>query len=282
MTDTLPPRLNLSIPEDWAVQTHELRRVHPQNLDNGDLDWELLSEDLFQVKHEAIGLLLDVGWYPDASSSGHFKLVLIQDQNWEFPLLIYRTNSLDEILSKIETTLTNTNFLKELSSNRRKNEPILANLLPIIDESSDINDAVAAVKSLSENHGEDAISLLIERISDSRARVRYAVVDALKQIGHPSAGEILYNRFLLPEPDLDTRRLLIRALGAVGYAPAIPTLISWLQNPDSQQRAAAAWSLGILKAKKALSSITSAYATERNRSARNEMKTALYRISHTG
>jgi hypothetical protein len=100
------------------------------------------------------------------------------------------------------------------------------------------------------------------------APVRWAVANTLRQAGAVSAGPAPLARLDLPETDLDTRRMLIRALGAVHYTPAIPTLTARLCEPDPQQRGAAAWSLAALDAREAIPAVVNAYASERDRHAR--------------
>jgi HEAT repeat protein len=96
----------------------------------------------------------------------------------------------------------------------------------------------------------------------------------------PSAGEALLGRFLLPEPDLSTRRRIIDALGATGHREATPVLARWLANPDAEQRIAAARALARLEAVDALDAVTEAYATERSPKVRAELQDALRRIAH--
>lgn len=248
---SLPPRHDLVIPETWDLSYHEFRQIDPQKLSPDDLDWLLLKQDLLQIKHKATGILLDVGWYPDSSPSGFYRLVLIQDYEWEQPLFSYASSSYQEIIAKIEEVAVDKKLAVILKEEESKKQ----------------------LKKLG------VLALTTQLSTASDARVRYEIVDQLKRMADPLAGEALHHRFLLPEPDLNTRRLLLRALGAVGYAPAIPTLISWLQNPDSKQREAAAWSLGKLNAKQAIAPLESALKTERNRLAREEMQTAIADIT---
>lgn len=275
MTKPLPPLYPLHIPLQWTLQSHELRTIYPQTLTTSDPDWELLGEDLLQVKHKDIDIILDVGWYPEASPTGQFKLVVIRGTDWTNPLVQLQTRSLDEIVMCIEENLTNPPLVKPSPVV----EPTLADLSTILEHDSNEHNVVKAVRLLVEQDHATVVPLLVTKLADPRPRVRYALVDALRRIGDPTTGAELFERFLLPEPDLNTRRLLLRTLGAVRYSPAIPTLMNWLQNPDVQQRAAAAWSLGILGAIEALPAVTDAYASERNRPARDEIRTALYRLA---
>jgi hypothetical protein len=258
------------------VRTHELRVIDPQTLAANDSDWELLGEDLLQVKHKNTDTILDVGWYPEASPTGQFKLVVIHKTDWANPLVEFHTGSLDEIAVCIEENLANPSLLEHLP---RVAEPTLDDLVAVLEQDADEHNVLEAIRLLFKQDHKTIVQLLITHLADPRSRVRYALVDALRRIGDPATGAALFERFLLPEPDLDTRRLLIRTLGAVKHSPAIPTLIDWLENPDPQQRAAAAWSLSALNATEALSAITNAYARERNGLVRDEIRAALYQLA---
>jgi hypothetical protein len=67
-------------------------------LQNGSIEQLLdrLSEDLLQV-HYNNGFVLDVGWYGEGIADGCFKVVAVQDGDWDKPLLEYRTQSLEEL-----------------------------------------------------------------------------------------------------------------------------------------------------------------------------------------
>jgi hypothetical protein len=276
MTKPLPPLYPLHISPNWTVQTHELRAIDPQILAANDSDWELFGEDLLQVKHKNTDTILDVGWYPEASPAGQFKLVVIHGKDWANPLVQFRTRSLDEIAVSIEENLANPSLLEHLP---RVAEPTLDDLVAVLEQDADEHNVLEAIRLLVKQDHKTVVPLLITHLADPRSRVRYAIVDALRRIGDPASGSALFERFLLPEPDLHTRRLLLRTIGAVKHGPAIPTLIDWLQNPDPQQRAAAAWSLSVLNATEALPAITNTYARERNGSVQDEIRAALYRLA---
>lgn len=55
------------------------------------------KEDLLQVKNNKSGLLLDVGWLPELSSLGAFKVVVIKNHDWEKPLFKTRVRSIDSL-----------------------------------------------------------------------------------------------------------------------------------------------------------------------------------------
>lgn len=129
-------------------------------------------------------------------------------------------------------------------------------------------------------HEAAAVDALVARLADDDARVRSAAADALAKIGDEQAGPALLARFDLPDPDLGVRRMLLAALGAVRYRPAIPTLITWLGNPDPSQRGSAAWSLGALAAAEALAPLEEALKRERISYPAERMREAIAAIRH--
>lgn len=52
-----------------------------------------LTEDLLQVAYEN-DVVLDVGWYPEFSPDGHFRVVVVTDCNWEEPRFNRRCGNL--------------------------------------------------------------------------------------------------------------------------------------------------------------------------------------------
>jgi HEAT repeat protein len=148
-------------------------------------------------------------------------------------------------------------------------------LIDALVAATDERETCVLVDVLGERHEQRAVSLLVSRLGDPRMRVRFAAADALAKIADPTVGDALLARFLLPEPDPDTRSMLLLGLGAIGYRAAIPVLVRSLQHPDRGQRSAAAWSLAKLGATEALDAVGDAYATERDRGVYGQLKQTL-------
>jgi HEAT repeat protein len=138
---------------------------------------------------------------------------------------------------------------------------------------------VVLCDALGFRHQAGAVDVLIDRLEDESSRVRSAAADALAKIGDVRAGPALLRRFEMPDPSIGVRRMLLIAVGAVGYRDAIPTLITWLQNPDPDQRGSAAWSLGALVAPEALAPLEAALKAERIRYPRDRMREAISAIN---
>ncbi|MGR2680378.1 hypothetical protein [Chromobacterium haemolyticum] len=45
-----------------------------------------LKEDILQIECEPLGLLVDVGWYPEFNPRGRFRIYVIQHADWDQPL----------------------------------------------------------------------------------------------------------------------------------------------------------------------------------------------------
>jgi hypothetical protein len=98
-------RQPLRIPGGWSVDHNELRQLEPSQLGAEDPLWCFFTEDLLQLREVHRGFLLDVGWYPDSRPEGHFRAVLIRNQDWAHPLRTYETHALPELVQKIEDWL---------------------------------------------------------------------------------------------------------------------------------------------------------------------------------
>jgi len=258
---TEPPRREIDLPAPWSIGHHTLRALEPDTLQPDDPVWGWFTEDLLQATHPA-RIRIDVGWRPDGDPRGSFQLRVIHDDRWDAPSHALETRSLARLLEAIER------LAKALDAAAPPPEPLPDRLVQIRDTELP-REAAALVRGL------EATDALISLISDPRPLVRFAAVEALARRGDPTAGAALFDRFNLPEPDLETRRSLIRALGAVGHAPAAPVLARWLTNPDAEQRIAAARSLARLEAVALLPQVQEAYATERSGRVRPHLREAL-------
>lgn len=60
-----------------------------------------LKEDLIHVEY-VNGCLLDVGWYPEFQLDGCFKILVIQNYNWETPIFESVCCTLDSLIDEIK------------------------------------------------------------------------------------------------------------------------------------------------------------------------------------
>jgi hypothetical protein len=97
------PLAPLRIAAGWLLSHNQLREVDPEHLEPSDPRWDLLMEDLMQARYGRDDLLVDVGWYPDQDPGGHFGVVVLFDQDWERPIVKFRTRSLIELVEKLES-----------------------------------------------------------------------------------------------------------------------------------------------------------------------------------
>ena len=63
--------------------------------------YDLLTEDLLQVTF-CNGKLLDLGWYPEFNPEGRFILMLIENENWDNPLIKIEFNRMDLICENLK------------------------------------------------------------------------------------------------------------------------------------------------------------------------------------
>jgi hypothetical protein len=105
MSKTFPPRLPLRIPGGWLVRHNELRELDPDAMAEDDPDWTLLTQDLAQLQQAGSGLLVDVGWSPQESPRGAFRVKVIVDDDWQRPIATCSTRKLEELVAALEVWL---------------------------------------------------------------------------------------------------------------------------------------------------------------------------------
>ena len=73
----------------------------PEDIDFNSAEvYEELKEDLIQIVYDQF--LIDVGWYPSFQENGKFTMMLIQNEDWEKPIFIKRTRSIQVVKETIE------------------------------------------------------------------------------------------------------------------------------------------------------------------------------------
>lgn len=105
MNMTPQPRLPLRIPGGWRVRHNELRTFEPDATPPGNPAWTLFTQDLALFENESHGLLIDVGWGPEESPAGTFRVSVILDEDWQRPLATFKTRKLDELTATLEAWL---------------------------------------------------------------------------------------------------------------------------------------------------------------------------------
>ncbi|MFO0653370.1 MAG: HEAT repeat domain-containing protein [Polyangiales bacterium] len=108
-----------------------------------------------------------------------------------------------------------------------------------------------------------ALDALVACLDDEAPGVRAAAADALAKLADERAGPALLARARMPESHLGTLAMIVAALGAVGHAPAVPLLVTFLRCDEPSLRGSAAWALGALRAIAALPDLRAALARER-------------------
>jgi HEAT repeat protein len=127
---------------------------------------------------------------------------------------------------------------------------------------------------LGNRQNDSAIPILLNVLQDETASVRAAAADAISKIRCVIAGKPLMDQLVI-ENDKGAKQMIILALGAVGYSPAIPKLIECLSDSNGTLRGCAAWSLGTLNAKEARKIMLDMLQYERNEYAKKRLTEAL-------
>ena len=133
---------------------------------------------------------------------------------------------------------------------------------------------------LGHRKAKSAIADLKSCLSDNSVSVRAEAAAALARIGVVDTGISLLSQ-LEREPNEGVRQSLLIALGAVGYRDAEGALASALLDSHPMIRAAAAWSLGVLRAMGSKDALAAAMAKETVNSPRQRMLEALNHIVGT-
>jgi len=169
--------------------------------------------------------------------------------------------------------------------------PHETSIVPFIRAHASIKEIRTALKTASSSHlrqvlcdilgyrqAKSGVSLLIEALDDPDMRVRCSAAESLGKIGESRAGAALFAR-LLVATELAEMTSLIVALGAVHHQPAIPLLINYIGADHENLRGCAAWSLGELRAKEALSVLKQALAVEHKTYPRQRLQEAIHIIA---
>ena len=97
-------KFNIPKPIVWTVLYNNFFDIDPQNIEN-DVLWNNFTKNLLQIKSQYKDLLLDLGWYPEMNPNGNYCIKLIENNNWEKPLLNIKSQNKNEIVKNIENIL---------------------------------------------------------------------------------------------------------------------------------------------------------------------------------
>ncbi|HET8905965.1 MAG TPA: HEAT repeat domain-containing protein [Ktedonobacterales bacterium] len=112
-----------------------------------------------------------------------------------------------------------------------------------------------------------SIPVLVQSLNDRAARVRRSAADALGKLALANirdvrVGPALLARYLRDRRPDGSPQTMLAALGAVKYAPALPTILSGLESENAGTRKVAAWALMKLAETDASEPLKSALAHE--------------------
>jgi hypothetical protein len=85
--DMLPPGWTVVVGSVWGAMC-----MNPDDANEDDM-LDFFDEDIFCMRHEYLGLTLDVGWYPAGDKEGHFGCKAIQGDIWDGPIDELNTRS---------------------------------------------------------------------------------------------------------------------------------------------------------------------------------------------
>lgn len=66
-----------------------------------------LSQDLLQIKFNEQNMILDVGWYPDLDVNGVFRIILVKNSVWDYPVFSTESRSIQDLKNNISGIIFN-------------------------------------------------------------------------------------------------------------------------------------------------------------------------------
>lgn len=101
-----PDLLQIDLPPGWRTSFHHLTTLDPSRLDAGVPDWQCFDEDLLLLQNEDDSVALDVGWYPTEDPQGRYRLVVVEGDAWDTPVVTWSGRSLAQLHQRIQEELT--------------------------------------------------------------------------------------------------------------------------------------------------------------------------------
>ncbi len=104
MTDKLK-LVPLRVPSGWKVELNKFTEVNPDEFTSEDYKylWEF-DEDIVYLTYKD-KYSIDLGWYPSFNPKGEYSLLVIKDNDWDYPLEKFHSRRIDEIKEKLELYL---------------------------------------------------------------------------------------------------------------------------------------------------------------------------------
>lgn len=89
---------DIEFPKDCKIVKHDFHNYDPLNSYSEEASFDYLSEDLLQCSFPEENMVIDLGWYGDlVSNKGEFRIYIIEDENWEVPVNVIHSKSVEEI-----------------------------------------------------------------------------------------------------------------------------------------------------------------------------------------
>ena len=90
----------IDFPLDCQVVNHDFHNYEPLDSFNEADSLKYLKEDLLQCTFPEEDVVIDLGWYGDIhANKGEFKILVIQNENWEIPINTLYSKSAKEVRS---------------------------------------------------------------------------------------------------------------------------------------------------------------------------------------
>jgi len=96
----------INFPSNCRIITHDLFNYDPENEFNIENSIKYLNEDLLQCYFPLEDLKVDLGWYGNiVKNEGEFRIYIIQSENWEYPVKVIHSKSIEETKTLLNNIL---------------------------------------------------------------------------------------------------------------------------------------------------------------------------------
>jgi hypothetical protein len=93
-------------PRNGKITNHDFYDYDPLHAFDEANSLKYLSEDLLQCYFPEDDVKVDLGWYGDIlANTGEFRIYIIESENWEYPVKVIYSKSVEEIKTLLNNIL---------------------------------------------------------------------------------------------------------------------------------------------------------------------------------
>jgi len=101
-----PNKISFNLPQGFVLKKNILTNYDPIANFSVENNLFYLQEDLVQIENQAKGIIIDLGWYGELTkNNGNFKIYVVKDLNWDEPINVLESKSINEICNMFKQEL---------------------------------------------------------------------------------------------------------------------------------------------------------------------------------